>query len=87
MIEPYEVFLRSEAVQSMRSIPNTARRRISALIDSLSADPALNGDYQISDRTGRSIEIKILQSYAITFWVDHAAREIKVIDISHADRA
>jgi mRNA-degrading endonuclease RelE of RelBE toxin-antitoxin system len=87
MIEPYEVFLRSEAIHSLRSIPVSTRKRISTFIDTLSGNPAVLGDYQMTDHTGRIIEIKILGSYAITFWIDHAAREIKVIDISHADRA
>jgi mRNA-degrading endonuclease RelE of RelBE toxin-antitoxin system len=87
MIEPYEVFLRAEAIQSLRSIPASARKRISSFIDLLSSDPALPGDYHITDSTGRIIEIKILGSHAITFWADHAAREIKITDIRSADRA
>jgi hypothetical protein len=87
MIEPYEVFLWAEAIQSLRSIPVSARRRISNFIDLLSSDPALSGDYSITDSTGRIIEIKVIGSHAITFWADHAAREIKITDIRSADRA
>jgi hypothetical protein len=87
MIEPYEVFLRAEAILALHSIPVAARRRISSFIDLLSSDPALGGDYQITDPSGRIIEIKVIGSHAITFWTDHAAREIKITDIRSADRA
>jgi hypothetical protein len=36
---------------------------------------------------GRIIRIKIVGSYAVTFWADHAAREIKITDIRSADHA
>ena len=60
MIEPYEVFLRAEAIQSLRSIPAAARKKISSFIDLLASDPALSGDYHVTDSTGRIIEIKVL---------------------------
>jgi mRNA-degrading endonuclease RelE of RelBE toxin-antitoxin system len=87
MIEPYEVFLRAEAIESLRSVPVKARKRISMFIDSLSADPSSAGDYSLKDPSGRIIEIKIVGSHAITFWADHAVREIKIIDIRNADHA
>ena len=87
MIDPYEIFLRSEAIEALRGIRGTSRKWIAAFIDSLAADPSQTGDYASHDSTGREISIKILGSYAVTFWADHPAREIKITDIRSADQA
>jgi len=81
MTEPHEVFLRSEAIESLRRIQGIQRRRIAGFIESLALDPFLSGDYSVQDSSGRFIHIKILGSYAVTFWADHPVREIKMIDI------
>lgn len=87
MMEPYEIFLRSEAIEALSRIRGTPRNAIVAFIDSLALDPSLTGDYTNQDVTGRVICIKVLGSYAVTFWADHAAKEIKITDIRSADRA
>ena len=87
MIERYEIFLRAEAIEALHGIRGNPRNQIAAFINSLASDPAFSGDYTVEDSTGRIICIKIVGSYAITFWADHPAREIKITDIRSADRA
>lgn len=86
MIPPYEIFLRSEAIHALRMTRGKSRRQISAFIDSLSTNSLLEGDYQVRDSSDREIQIKIIGAYAITFWSDHPAREVKIIDIRKADQ-
>lgn len=86
-MDPYEIFLRSEAIEALRGIRGTSRKSIAAFIDSLAFAPSQGGDYSVQDSTGREISIKILDSYAVTYWADHPAREIKITDIRSADRA
>lgn len=87
MIEPYDIFLRAEAIEALRGTRGNPRRQIATFINSLASDPAVSGDYTIEDSTGRVICIKIVGSYAVTFWADHPAREIKITDIRSADHA
>ena len=87
MIPPYEIFLRSEAIDSLRGIRPAARRLVTQFIDSLALDPFSEGDYSVKDDSGRDIHIKVVGEYAVTFWADHPAKEIKIIDIRSADRA
>jgi hypothetical protein len=37
-----------------------------------------------ADDVGRSLEVKIVGPYAITYWADHAVKEIKVINVEPA---
>lgn len=87
MIDPYEVFLRSEAISALRALPLRHRKLVSSFIDQLAADPFAEGDYQNSDASGRMLSIKVVGSSAITYWADHAVKEIKILDIREADRA
>lgn len=87
MMEPYQIFLRSEAIEALHGIRGTSRRSIAFFIDSLASSPLQAGDYSSQDSTGREISIKILGSHAVTYWADHPAKEIKITDIRCADRA
>jgi mRNA-degrading endonuclease RelE of RelBE toxin-antitoxin system len=87
MIRPYEIFMRSEVVDSLRHIRGNSRRHIAAFIDSLALNPFSEGDFTINDASDRKIHIKVLGQYAVIFWSDHPAKEIKIIDIRSADRA
>ena len=40
---------------------------------------------QNHDGVGRALEVKIIGAHAVTFWADHAAKEIKVIQVQLTD--
>ncbi len=83
----YNLFLRAEAIAALKETKGLQRRQLVTFIDLLGTNPNIAGDYTEADDTGRSIEIKVTGQFAITFWTDHAAKEIKVVDIRRADRA
>lgn len=87
MIEPYEVFLRAEAIEALRLLHPRHRKAVGVFIDALAMNPFSEGDYTSPDATGRAISIKILGAVAMSYWADHPAKEVKVIDIRSADRA
>jgi hypothetical protein len=87
MTPPYEIFLRSEAIQALRTIRAAPRRQLAAFIDSLAINPFSEGDYAMRDSSGRAVQIKIIGTFAVTFWSDHPVKEIKILDIRAADQA
>jgi hypothetical protein len=62
------------------------RRLILGFLNHLANDPFQTGDYNGKDEVGRSLQIKIIGSHALTYWADHAAQEVKVIKIEKARR-
>ena len=82
----YNVFLRFEAIEALKSIRGKQRKSVSDFIDFLQDNPNAKGDYTERDDTDREIEMKVLGQYVVTFWADHAVRELKVVDIRRADR-
>ena len=85
-MKPYRIFVRMEAAEILRAIRGNQRTSAVAFIDSLSGEPNKTGDYSEQDGTGRQLEIKVIGSFAITYWSDHAAAEVKVVDVRRADR-
>ena len=83
----YSIFLRLESIEILKAARGQQRSQITAFIDSLSSNPNENGDYTETDDADRDIEIKIVGKFAVTYWADHAVKEIKVVDIRRADRA
>jgi hypothetical protein len=60
-------------------MPRSPRKREETMrfIRKLADDPYRRRDYQDRDNAGHILEVKILNDHAITFWADHAVREIK----------
>ena len=84
-MKPYQLFLRREVVEALKSIPREQQRRLSSFLDTLPGDPFQIGDYTEHDASQREIRIKIVGKFAITYWSDHVAKEVKVVDIARAD--
>ncbi len=66
-MKAYSLYLRREAIDSLRLIRPKVLQGITDFIDSLAADPFKRGDFQEKDETGRDLEIKVTGNYAITF--------------------
>ena len=84
-MKPYEVFLRVEVMEVLRGIRPKQRANIGSFIDSLALHPFQRGDYSEEDKSQRQIEIKVIGQYAMTYWADHAVKEVKIVDIRRAD--
>jgi len=82
----YEVYLRTEAFEFLRQRHTDERNRLLRLLHELGQDPYRKGDFFERDLSGREIQVLIFQRYAISYWADHAVKELKVIDIRYADK-
>jgi hypothetical protein len=82
----YEVYLRTEAFEFLRHRHPDERNRLLRLLHELGQDPYRRGDFAEREQSGRDIEVLIFRRYAISYWADHAVKELKVIDIRFADR-
>ena len=51
------------------------------LADQIARQPFQIGDYSTADATGRRVENLLLDGFLFSFWVDHAAREVRISEI------
>ncbi|PWU18771.1 MAG: hypothetical protein C5B50_08210 [Verrucomicrobia bacterium] len=84
-MRPYQVYINQAALYTA---PKTgpSRRRIMQFIDSLGADPFQKGDFSEADDVGRTVQVRIIDRFAVIFWADHAVSEVKVTHIKSADK-
>ena len=81
----YSVFIEESAVEAVAATRGRQRKDLKEFIRSLGTDPFNEGDFPETDDTGRKIFTKLIGAYAVSFWSDHAVKEIKVFDVLKAD--
>ena len=84
-MEPYQVLI---SIELLRLEKPSRRHRdlILNFLEALTRDPYTKGDYEERDEVGRTVQIRVVGHYALTYWADHAVREVKVMKIELADR-
>ncbi len=84
-MQPYSVFL-NEAALTAAPRSGLQRERVMNFVRSLAGNPNMIGDFSEKDGAGRTVQIKIVGRYAVTFWADHAVSEVKITHIKPADK-
>jgi hypothetical protein len=80
----YEIFVRHEVYQILQRVSADDRDRFCDFVESLADDPFRAGDATTRDDTGRVVQVKMLGRFALFYWADHAAKEVRVVDLTHA---
>jgi hypothetical protein len=81
----YAVYINEQALATApRS--GVERDRVMKVIHSLAANPNTAGDFTEKDHAGRTVQVKLIGRYAITYWADHPVSEIKITHIKMADK-
>lgn len=84
-MRPYAVFINEKALATApKSDPQI--RHVMSFIRSLADNPNTIGDFPEKDGDGRTVQVKIIGRFAVTYWVDHPVCEIKVTHIKPADK-
>jgi len=84
-VEPYRVLVCIEVLR-LEKPSRRDRDLMLNFLEALARDPDAKGDYQEQDEVGRTVQIRVMGHYALTYWADHAVREVKVMKIELADR-
>ncbi|MEA2604634.1 MAG: hypothetical protein QOF89_5626 [Acidobacteriota bacterium] len=81
----YEIFVRHEVYQILQRVSADDRERFCYFVESLADDPFRAGDATTQDDTGRVVQAKVLGRFVLFYWADHAAKEVRVVDLTRAD--
>ncbi|MFT4588988.1 MAG: hypothetical protein ACI9VS_004220 [Candidatus Binatia bacterium] len=84
-MEAFRLFVDQEAIDFLNSLPRRRRDSLYDRLRQIREHPGSHSDYQETDSTGRFVDISICGRHAIHYWIDHADRHIKVLEISSAD--
>ncbi len=84
-MEPYRVLVCIEILQ-LEKPSRRDRDLMLRFLERLGSNPFAKGDYEEKDEVGRPVQIRVISKYALTYWADHAVKEVKVTKIELADR-
>ena len=85
MATEYSLYVRHEVYLQLLALRKQPRDRILRFLDSLEHNPYQHGDYEVVSPESRAIQVKIVGSFALLYWADHAVSEVKVVDLVPAD--
>jgi hypothetical protein len=83
----YQLVYSDDAVRQLLQIrPANVRVEVLQLISSLAENPFQSGKFQVRDSSSRNNEIAVVTGFAVTFWADHAVKELRIVDVSKLPR-
>lgn len=77
----YGYSLDREAVEVLLQCSVGERRRLLAVFEQLARHPFSTGDYQLSGADGRTYEVLDAGEFVVTYWSDHAVRNVGILAI------
>ena len=63
------------------------RHRLLTVFGQLRNDPYQKSSYTAKDSTGRDLSVSVAQPFLITFWLDAAVFEIRIVNIQKVNLA
>ena len=81
----YALVLHEEAARRLVGATRVEQSHVGKILDELKHSPFRKGDLQEQDAPGRENEIVVVGDWLVTFWADHATREIRVVRLESAE--
>jgi hypothetical protein len=78
----YEPVLAGRAASFLIGLPKSKQRSAIQLVDRLAEYPTQLGDYATKDDSGRVIQHLLVGDWHLSFWPDHAIRELRITEIN-----
>jgi len=73
------------AVLFFTSLPHRRQWKVVHRAQELAADPFLVPDFRRPDEDGREISHLLVDGFLFSYWVDHAARLVMIVDIEDGE--
>ena len=77
----YRIFIRFEVQATLETLSESTRDRVLVTIERLGRDPFAEPDGMLVDDQDRSYDARYVDDCAVLYRVDHAEKEIRVVDV------
>ena len=81
MREKYELFVERSTGKQIKRLRGKRRRAVFDFLDLLVADPFIDDGISFEDHKGRLLQKITMAGLVITFYADHALKEIKILTV------
>ncbi len=82
---PYDVVLAVSKAATFYSARKRERKILLDYFEQLARRPFTESDWIVTDAAGRPNYRVAVGSFLVTFWADHAAREVRIVKIERVD--
>lgn len=76
-----KIVLDEDAMRFVLSASAALRRKLIAQLEYLQSHSFESPDFREQDRSGRWLSIKALRPFLITYWLDGAVDELRIVDV------
>jgi hypothetical protein len=80
----YRYSLDCEVAEDTLELSSRQRTRFIQIFRQLAEDPFQKGEQTFRDSAGREIQKKKFDRWLISFWADHAVKEVRIIGLQRA---
>jgi len=80
----YRYALDCDVAESLFALPAKQRERFVKIFRSLANDPFQPGELFFRDSVGREIQKKQFAEWWISYWPDHAEKELRIVGVQKA---
>ncbi len=81
MTDAWRLVFDEDAFQSVLTRRARARLLLIKALDSLRADPYQERDFELADRSGRTLSVRRARPFLVTYWLDASIREVRIVNI------
>jgi len=75
-----------DALRALLAVRGVRRReKLLDVIAALAKDPFQEGDFTTVDKTGRPVQLRVVGKFVLSYWPDHGAKELRIIDLQSAE--
>ncbi len=84
-MDAYELVLSEAAAMTLATASRPAQQKLAVILDEMKAAPFRPGDLQERDAEGRVNEVFVVGDWIVTYWPDHAVRELRVVRLEQVE--
>jgi hypothetical protein len=77
----YAAHLSGEAVALVVTLSKSGQRKVLDLADALAVHPSRVSDWRTQDDAGHFIENLTVSGFHFVYWIDHPAKEVRILEI------
>ena len=75
----YDFSISGEASRSLFGSTDRIRAKAEDVFEFLARHPLTKGDFEEMTPGGRRFQVKVFDNLIVTYWADHAVRELRVV--------
>lgn len=83
MIPPYTYTVDSAVLEVFNVCSRRQREKLLRIFEQLADNPFLSGELVQKDSVGRPLQIHRFAEWLITYWSEHASRQVFIIAVEH----